>query len=280
MKDRSVQVDLMLAFAATFVITLAFWPQASPRQVLHCRVAETEWKTYSIPVADPSLADIKSRLYRWQTPEFDRRYVTAKWQMEVARFYQQSASQAQDAAGTEQAQRQPDPTTFRISDRVATVAFELPVPPEAPTAESAANAAVVRSAEYIEQETAAGETSPYGATRQSGLANILAGAPQDPHYWSRVIEQAERSIQATLQRTENAPVVLGDVRRSGWPALAFHFALLFGLAVACGYMHWYRIARLDNQLPFKEQSTWVLARLGTFGGLVSFAVVCLLTLWI
>jgi hypothetical protein len=276
----------MLVFAATFVITLAFWPRQQPRQVLHCRGAGSEWKTYSIPAADPSLVNIESLLYRWRTPEFDRRYVTAKWQLEVARFYQQSASEvgAARTAAHQSSRTRPGGTSFQLSDTVATVSFELPAESDGDAdAEAAPAGAGVRSAGYLQpvptaQPTAAAFTLPgAGGSAEDATAS---GHGFDHQYWAAVIEQAERSIEATLRRTENAPVVMGEVRRAGWPSLAFHVALLLGLAAACGYMHWLRVAPLDSRTPFKGQRTAVLARLGTFGGLVGFSMICVLTLWI
>ncbi len=287
MKDRSVQVDLMLVFAATFVITLAFWPQGTARQVLHCRAAGGDWKTYSIPEADPSLVKIRSLLYRWRTPEFDRRYVTAKWQLELAKFYQQSAveSGAAESAAQRQPPRQTAAAVFQLSDSVDTVSFDRPPAAGGEAAASTATAeAGVQSAGYLETNSAAPQTTaepiappaaefPTEDTKRSGPGF-------DDRYWTAIIAQAERSIEATLRRTENAPVVVGEQRPAGWPALAFHFALLLGLAAACGYMHWLRVAPLDSRMPFKGQRTAVLARLGTFGGLVGFSLICLLTLWI
>jgi len=286
MKDRSVQVDLMLVFAATFVITLAFWPRQQPRQVLHCRAETSQWKTYSIPAADPSLVKIESLLYRWRTPEFDRRYVTAKWQLEVAKFYQQSASEvgAADTAAHRLPRSRSDAASFQLSDSVAAVSFDLPAESDNDADASAAPAeAGVRSAGYLQPSSAApSDPVPHALPGGDSSAEHSAatGNGFDHPYWAAVIEQAERSIEATLRRIENTPVVMGEVRRAGWPSLAFHVALLIGLAAACGYMHWLRVAPLDSSTPFKGQRTAVLARLGTYGGLVGFSMVCLITLWI
>ena len=86
MRDRSAQVDLALAFAATFVITLSIWPMSAPRQVVRCNADGQTWKTFSIALDDPNLQALKDKAERWSTPELHPRYVTAKWQKEVAEF--------------------------------------------------------------------------------------------------------------------------------------------------------------------------------------------------
>ena len=293
MKDRTRQVDLALAFVATFVITLALWPQPSPRQVVHCRAGNSDWKTYSIAVNDPSLAEIKTLLHRWQTPEFDRRYVTAKWQIELAKFYQSAAARpGRKLSIAKQAVRSDSPATFRLSDTVATVSFDMPADAESSERDTAGfqtqqyQAAAVQSAGYeVPIATATGEVDPQShklqsqklATDEQPSATIRHA---DPEYWAQMIEQAQKSIDATLQRTRNAPVVLEQVRPAGWPALAFHVAILAGLIAACGYMHWLRIAPWNTTCGFTSQSSRVLARVGMFAGVVSFSMICVLTLWI
>ena len=256
MRDRSTLIDLGLVFAATFVITLAMWPQATPRQVVRCNTPELGWKTYSIAINDPSLDALKKKVHRWKTPEFHPQYVTAKWQKETAEFYEKSipCAGAEEGECSEPTRDDQAPTTATLSDTVATASYEMPLQPE-PQA--------VQSAGYIE-----------------ATVDDEAASPSDANYWSNVKASAEASMEVVEARTANVPVVFEGVARSGWPQLAFHFAFLFGIAAACGYMHWQKLAPTRRETTFHDQPVAVLARIGTFAGSIVLAMVSCIAVWI
>lgn len=250
MRDRSTLIDLALAFAATFVITLALWPKATPRQVVRCNTAEAGWKTYSIAIDDPSLDDLRQQVHRWNTPEADSNYASAKWQKEVAEFYEQCkpCEPADDQNTGSEPSDKDGPATATISDTVLRVSFEMPV---------ATHRNPVQTAVYLE--------SP---------------SPSDTNYWASVKASAAASMKAVEDRSLNAPVIFEHVTPAGWPQLAFHFAFLFGVAAACGYMHWLKIAPIQRGTAFSDQPLRALARIGTFTGLICLAMLSSIAVWI
>ena len=258
MRDRSTLIDLALVFAATSVITLAFWPKTTPRQIVRCNSPEQGWKTYSIAINDPSLVELKKKVLRWKTPEFNSRYATAKWQKEVAEFYQD----CKPCISTEREETTSDPdqndapTTATISDTVTRASYEVP---------ENAKSNGVRSVAYIE-------------SAESGLD--VESSPSDEIYWSTVKASAEASIKAVEQRSANVPVVFETITSAGWPQLAFHFAFLAGISSACGYMHWMRFAPTRRGKSFREQSPQTLARIGTFCAVTCFALISSIAVWI
>ncbi|QEF99727.1 hypothetical protein Mal15_37930 [Stieleria maiorica] len=271
MRDRSNIVDLVLAFAATFVITLALWPRDAPRQIVRCNTADQGWKTYSIAINDPSLDDLKQKLRRWATPESHPAYVTAKWQKEVAEFYENSQPAAAEAKPIPRPVKRASrsPMTATISDTVTTASYEteLEVPKQA-----------VQMAAYVQPVT-----SPVDAPAEQPTASATATATKpadDSTYWSTVKASAVASMELVEARTASAPIVFDTVTPASWPQLAFHFAFLFGIAAACGYMHWLALAPLLKNTSFDQQPGGVLARIGTFSGVIALAMISAIAVWI
>ncbi|WP_182865045.1 hypothetical protein [Stieleria mannarensis] len=267
MRDRSNIVDLALAFAATFVITLALWPRDAPRQIVRCNMADQGWKTYSIAVNDPSLDELKQKLRRWATPESHPAYVTAKWQKEVAEFYENSRPAAAEAKPIPRPVKRASrtPMTATISDTVTTASYEMEwdVPDDA-----------VQMAAYVQPVA-----SPLDAPAEPPAAAATKPAA-DSAYWSTVKATAVASMEAVEARTASAPIVFDAVTPASWPQLAFHCAFLFGIAAACGYMHWLALAPLRKNTSFGEQPGGVLARIGTFSGVIVLAMISALAVWI
>lgn len=254
MKDRSTLIDLALAFAATFVITLALWPQTTPRQVVRCNTTEAGWKTYSIPIDDPSLDELKEKIHRWKTPEISSTYAAAKWQKEVAEFYEncKPCNADSDQEPCCEPTKEHAPTTASISDTVITASYEMPI-----ESDHSADHSAVQTVAYLE-----------------------AASPSDANYWATVRASAEASIKAAEERSMNVPVVFEKITSAGWPQLAFHFAFLFGIAAACGYMHWLKLAPIKRELAFHHQPLRTLARIGTFSGLICFAMISAIAVWV
>lgn len=275
MRDRSTHVDLALAFAATFVITLALWPRTTPRQIVRCNSAESGWKTYSIDVDDPSLAKLKQQIDQWKTPESHPAYVTAKWQKEVAEFYEnckpcEPSVAPSSGAPAKEAQRRSltVPLTATISDTVIIASYE--------TNDQAATGAV-QPAAFVEpaESTVAVTESEAQADDDAPIAS-----PSDANYWSTVKASAAQSMATIEARSANVPVVFEGTVPSTWPQLAFHCAFLFGIAAACGYMHWILLAPIRRGVPFRDQPNGVLARIGTFGGVIVLALISSVVVWI
>ncbi|QDV43373.1 hypothetical protein Enr13x_32290 [Stieleria neptunia] len=259
MRDRSNIVDLALAFAATFVITLAVWPRDAPRQIVRCQLSDQGWKTYSIAIDDPSLDELKRKVRTWSMPESHPEYVTAKWQKEVAEFYEKSRpSRGKNDSVPRPVKRQTRrPMTATISDTVTTASYEMEIGDPAETIQQAAYA------EPLDPITDQPETSPV-----------------DTNYWSTVKASAVASMEAVKARSANVPVVFEKVTPASWPQLAFHFAFLLGIAAACGYMHWLRHAPLRDGTSFGEQPIGVLARIGTFCGAIVVAMLSAVAVWV
>lgn len=266
MRDRSTLVDLVLAFAATFVITLALWPQTPSLQIVRCQLDQQGWKTYSIAIDDPSLDELKERIRLWKTPESHPSYVTAKWQKEVAEFYEKSeprhVSESADHATPKV--RTGGAATATISDTVTRASYEMTVEDEASNP--------VQPAAYVEstavEESAAVESEHWGSS------------PADGNYWATVKASAVKSMEAIERRSANVPLVFESILPPTWPQLAFHCAFLFGIAAACGYMHWLRIAPVRRGTPLNAQPFAVLARIGTFSGAIAVAMISAVILWV
>nr|WP_201723869.1 hypothetical protein [Rhodopirellula sp. SM50] len=262
MRDRSNIVDLALAFAATFVITLAVWPRESPRQIVRCHLTDQGWKTYSIAIDDPSLDELKRKVRTWSMPESHPEYVTAKWQKEVAEFYEKSqpARAQNDSVPRPVKRADRRPMTATISDTVTTASYETEIGDPTDVIQQAAYAEPIESIDAIAEQP---ETSPV-----------------DAKYWSTVKASAVASMEAVQQRSANVPVVFEQVTPASWPQLAFHFAFLLGIAAACGYMHWLRHAPLRTGTSFGEQPIGVLARIGTFSGAIVVAMLSAAAVWL
>jgi hypothetical protein len=260
MRDRSTTIDLILAFAATSVITLAFWPKTTPRQIVRCNTAQHGWKTYSIAVDDPTLAELKKKVYQWSTPEMDPRYATSKWQKETAEFYQSGQpcdeENSSDCDGSEQ--EADAPTTATLSDTVATASYET----------------------TLDQNRDAVQPAAYYATSSDLTGGQEATSPSDNHYWATVKASAEASIQSVESRSTDVPIVFDRIVLLGWPQLAFHCAFLFGIAAACGYMHWLRYTPIRTRTSLSHQPFSVLARIGTFGGCITFSMISAVAVWV
>lgn len=269
MRDRSSQADLALAFVATFVITLAIWPKTPPRQIVRCNTADQGWQTYSIAVDDPSLVTLRQKVKRWQTPESHPQYVTAKWQKEVAEFYENcKPCEVEDSAASESESGDPnEPTTATISDTVTTASYEV-------TAED--DSQVIQAASFVESV----ESTRGPAESDQPKVDGSVASPSDANYWSTVKASATNSMAVIEERSANVPIIFERVAPAAWPQLAFHFAFLFGVAAACVYMHWLRFTPTRRGASFGEQPLGVLARIGTFSGAIILAMVCSIAVWI
>ncbi|MEL7338231.1 MAG: hypothetical protein AAFN70_18720 [Planctomycetota bacterium] len=144
------------------------------------------------------------------------------------------------------------PTTASLSDQVATASFEV-----APEKEQTAS---VDQADFTVSE-----------------ANVAS--PSDTNYWESVKSSAEQSMAAVEHRAAITPIVFGDVVSPTWPTHAFHFAFLLGIGAACGYMHWRRTVPVLPNASLSDQPVPVLARMGTFAGLIAFAMICSIAVW-
>ena len=263
MRDRDSIVDLVLAFSATFVVALLFWPQRPAHQIVRCNLADDHWQEYSAPVGDPSLETLRAKLRRWQTPEFHPRFATAKWQREVAEFYQRAGAVPRESnqGGALPSVRESSPTTARLTDSVAFASYE---------AEFGTVSEPIERTDYQVNPS----TDPNGVDEDHA-----ATSPSDADYWRKVKANAEVSMKEVEQKIENAPIVFAGTTSPGWPQLAFHSAFLLGLCAACGYMHWTRLTPTHRGKSFHQQSLGVLARLGTFAGAIAFALVGAAAIW-
>jgi hypothetical protein len=277
MKNRATDVDLFLAFVATFVITLALWPPTAPRQIIHCNQPGGDWISYSLPIDDPAIDNLRAKIDRWTSLESDRRYVTAKWQLQLADFYENKSRQqkSQQAAASPKLLSTPldaKPMVAYLTDSVAVASYEEPV--DSTETNSAA------AAESNGSSTESGKL--IGSLHSDPDANTDSNAHtaiDDAEYWASIRRQAQATINAAEARRENVPVVLESAPRHAWPQLAFHTAFLFGLAAACGYKHWLRKAPIAPERSFEKQPTKVLVRIGSFTGVVLFSVICSLAVW-
>ena len=239
MKDRATLIDLGLAFAAVFVTTLAIWPRTQESQLVRCHLGDDQWATYRIATSDPTLGSLRTKLERIQTPEAYPSYAAAKWRKSLAEFYTQNPTT-------------PPPTTASLSDQVAPASFEV--------SSEQSESASVDQADFA-------------------LAEASVASPSDINYWDSVRTSAEKSMAEVENRASSAPVVFGDVISPTWPTHAFHFAFLLGIGAACGYMHWLRTVPVVANAPLGDQPVSVLARIGTFGGLIAFAMICSIAVW-
>lgn len=260
MKVRSTTIDLLLVFAAAFVITLSWWPKEQPRQLVRCNAPETGWETYSIALDDPRLADLQQRLDEWTKLESDSSFMAAQWEKETAEFYlkesaAENTSDASEIATEKQEAAKPtnEPAIVQFSDTIATASYETPVldlPPTEPALETTESLAV--------------KPEP----------------TSDREHWQSVLDKANSTIAAAKQTKAKPPVVIQGQTGAGWPQLAFHFAFLIGICSACAYMHWNKRAPIRRGMEFRDQPMAVLARLGTYGGVVCLAMLSALAIWI
>ncbi|OYP34460.1 hypothetical protein [Rhodopirellula sp. MGV] len=341
MKDRPQLLDQLLVFSATFVVVLGLWPAQAKRQVLHCQTgvdAESntqQWTTYSIPVDHPSLAKLKESVERWQTPENDPVYVTAKWRKQVAEFYEKSSPcksdslNAEDCVGTnvedDAEQHTPKsrrrshsgPTTASISDSVITASYEIPVDEDAVPScsdlvitesnkaklQAKESAGAIRQVDYqvtlneVPQADLAPKHQPATETKSLAKTNSVAQADAelsmvadassasadetsaDVRYWQQVKESAAASIEQIETRAANPPVIIGEVTKAGPSQFAFNLAVLLAIAAVCGYMHWFKLTPMQAGVEYRDQPIGVLARLGTFGGIVTLAFISAVVVW-
>ncbi|MCO8123024.1 hypothetical protein NHH03_14845 [Stieleria sp. TO1_6] len=274
MKDRSKLIDLALVFAATFVIALAVWPKTTPRLVVRCNTVDKGWQTYSIAVDDPSLNELQQKVHRWNVPESDPQYVTAKWQKELAEFYQQCEQPRADNPDVDAPSAAANtPATATLSDSVTTASFDQPSKP----IESESESGTGDDLQTADDDTA--DDVKLVGFDQSRTMEESAASPSDTNYWATVQQSAEATMQAALSH-QSVPVVFQQVTPSVWPQLAFHFAFLIALVAACGYKQWNLCVPTRDNAPLKEQPIAVLARLGTFGGFVLLAMLSAASMWL
>jgi len=273
MNDRSHLLDLVLVFAATFVITLAFWPRSTPRQILRCQTSDGQWRTFSIAAGDPRLKQLRMDLEQYQTLESDREYVLAKWQKELAEFYLGTPAVDRNASAAARVTRRSDdsiklarpataPATVVLSDNVATASFDESDP---------------GSSRDVAQVSA--ETVPAESVGADAAEDATVHSPSDADYWHRVCESADAVLAAKRDRIAQPPVVMQRMLPATVPSLAFHFAFLFGLAAACGYMHWVRRTPMHPGKQLDVQPVPVVARIGVFAGWITFAVFSCVAVW-
>lgn len=280
MKDRSQTIDLLLVFAAAFVITLSWWPKDKPRQVVRCNTPQTGWGTYSIALDDPSLADLQQRLDEWSKLESDSSFLAAKWEKETAEFYLADSQQLTSKPAVGPAPKEDGigavtlvgPATIQLSDTIATASYETPIinlPP---------------SDVEVDPESGSQTTDNFALPTHAG--DEIASKPEsdqsasDREHWQNVLAKANSVIASTKKSKANPPVVIEGRTGAGWPPLAFHLAFLLGICGACGYMHWNKRAPLRRGMEFRDQPTTVLARIGTYCGVVGLAMLSALAIWI
>ncbi|KAA5540649.1 hypothetical protein FYK55_19845 [Roseiconus nitratireducens] len=260
MKDRSTLVDLLLAFAAVYVLTLACWPKSKPRQIVRCQISSPQssgpqWRTYSLAIDDPQLKQLHQKLDQWNSLESDPGYVTAKWQKELAEFYAQGKRRphASPTAGGD------GPTATTRSDSIATASYELDAP-DALATESPS------------------DLQPIDPDEVDAVSDVPS--PSDADYWSSVKASAEQLMRTVASKKSHAPIVFERVTPAARPQLAYHIAFLLGLASACGYMHWMNLCPTRRERPLSEQTVSVLVRLGTFGGMIVLAMIGSVVVWL
>lgn len=279
MKDRSTLIDLTLAFAAVFVITLALWPRSEPRQVIRLREENGEWATYSLPANDPNLEPLQEKVRRLTEIESDPAYTAAKWQLDLVSHYEKSRQHESggesDQPSAELSEEPIDEatvalmhlddansTTAKISDSVATVSFEQP---EESLSKSGSSNDAIEQTQSEQEDIDAAISSP---------------SPSDLNYWAEVRSAAEARISELESRRADVPVVFESKLAPRSPQLAFHFAFLLGIAAACGYMHWLKRMPTTTTKQLAEQPLGVLARIGTFTGVIVLALFSAIAVWI
>ncbi|MEO1525246.1 MAG: hypothetical protein AAFX06_07400 [Planctomycetota bacterium] len=257
-KDRANKIDLLLMFAATFAITVAFWPRNSPLQVVRCLDQEANWKTYSIATDDPALAKLRDKLERWQRPELDPAYAQAKWRKELADRYHEEVAESFEPAPIPEVPViepvKPEATTARLSDTVTFASYEQDIEEDEASAD-------VQLASLEEPEPAA------------------AVSPSDANYWEHVRDEAEAIMQSTEEARAEPPIVFGPQLPAMLPKRAFHAALLFGILAACAYMHWLVRSPFQADNALRRQPKSVVARIIVFTAVNAFAFVSSAIVW-
>ena len=267
MKDRSTIIDLTLAFASIFVITLAIWPRTETLQVIAIRDTDDQWTEYCIASLDPLVAEIELKLNEWSQIESNPTYVKAKWQSELAEFYSNGAESKQKdpsialAHHHEKEAADLGPATATLSDSVATVGFENAGEGESESQPTNSN--------IISQSRELNESGDADGTERGGKV-----------YWNSVHQSAEATIASLEFRAGNPPLRLESKIGPQFPQLAFHFAFLFGIAAACGYRLWGERYPVAKGLDLESQHVYVLTRLGTAGGIVALAFISAITIWL
>lgn len=258
-KDRANKIDLLLMFAATFAITVAFWPRNAPLQVVKCLDMDSTWKTYSIAVDDPALESLRHRLDQWKRPELDPAYASAKWRKELADRYREEAVQSHQAASVQEIPAEPvappQPTTARLSDTVTFASYE----------------------QEIEEEP---ESAVRLAAHQSESEPPAVSSPSDTDYWEQVSREADAEMRRAEEARAEPPIVFGARLPAPLPKRAFHAAFLFGILGACVYMHW--LVRFPSRAntALRNQPISVLARLTAFTATNLFALISSAVVWL
>ena len=268
---RANKIDLLLTFAATFALTVAFWPRNAPLQVVRCLDQERGWNTYSVSTDDPALGKLRDKLDRWRSPEYDPAYAAAKYRKELAERYRDELAQ----------------TT--VAEPLLKPVVELPSAP----AEVPAQAATARLSDTVtfasyEQEIA-DESKPETADAQPDavqLANAeieaeipVVTSPSDADYWDRISKEAEAEMRRVEEARSEPPIVFGALLPPSLPKRAFHAAFLFGILGACLYMHWLVRCPYRYRAAFYKQAPSVLLRQLAFLATNVFALVSSWMAW-
>ncbi|WP_436715180.1 hypothetical protein U8335_21215 [Roseiconus lacunae] len=98
-------------------------------------------------------------------------------------------------------------------------------------------------------------------------------------YWRDVRASATASIDEIEHRAANPPVVFGEVKKAGPSQTAFNVALLLAIGAVCGYPQWQKRTPLKRGIAYRDQPIGVIARLGTFGGMITLAFLSALVVW-
>ncbi|MEO1616642.1 MAG: hypothetical protein AAFV88_12370 [Planctomycetota bacterium] len=263
-RERRMSLDLVLIFAAVFTITLVTWPRQDARQVVRLQQEDDTWATRSLAVSDPQLTELRQKVRRWESPESDPDYATAKWRKETAEHYlaisKEERSQTEESHSTSEiAQANQEPASpsdimapiARLSDDVELVHFDA-----ANDKSSSVSTASFQDSSQTSRKVQASQTS------------------QATSYWRSVVDSANRRISVLEARAEEIPVDIGQTRATGWPPISLHAGLLAGLLACCGYMHWNRLAPWRPQAGSGGQSVATLARIGTYAGVVCWSLLC------
>ncbi|MEL6109117.1 MAG: hypothetical protein AAFU85_24180 [Planctomycetota bacterium] len=259
-KDRANKIDLLLMFAATFAITVAFWPRNAPLQVVKCLDKNATWQTYSIAIDDPALDTLRHRLDQWKRPELDPAYAAAKWRKELAERYRDEAAPSQQADSVPPIPAEPivqaAPTTARLSDTVTFASYE----------------------QEISQASEAGAVQL--ASLESESEPPAVSSPSDRDYWEQVSREAEAEMRAAEEARAEPPIVFGARLPAMLPERAFHAAFLFGILAACVYMHWLVQSPYKANSSLRRQPLAVIARLAVFASTILFAFVSSAVIWL
>lgn len=281
MKDRSTSIDLLLSFAAIFVITLALWPRSGPRQIVKMRDDKGTWKTYSFDIKDPNLETLREKVQEWTNLDGDPEYVAAKWQLELSEFYAQAENAKRKPNGETESPGQPPSNVALLHLEDSDLGSALPPTTLPPTTATLSDSVATVSFEQPSSEEGELEQAEFHASEEEDLA--VGGAlpsPSDANYWATVKEAATAKMTEIESRRSDVPISFENVTASASPQLAFHFAFLLGIGAACGYMHWLKHVPAEKAVPLEKQPLKVLARAGTFTGLIAFAMITAIAVWI